>query len=142
MKSTTTHASIPAQAQLLRLPHRATAAELHVINLIAQHDPEPNPQLTRRSDAGFAEAFLWQLPTVKASQRGITTRRMHRGLTPQKAQERIALLAQPTESLPGTARVFAGDHPHVTRQRFTVHKSRRLAQKHLGRGRRDDGMAQ
>src|SRR5439155_25406494 len=99
-----------------RLPSWATAAELRIINLVAQHDPQPNPELTRRGHPGFTKAFLLQLPPVKALQLGIATHRMHRRLTPQKAQERIALFAEPSESLPGAARVFTGDHPHVTRQ--------------------------
>ena len=62
---------------------------------------------------------------------------MHSRLTPQKAQQRISLFAEPTESLPTAAGVFTRDHPHVTSQGFAVCESCWIAQEHLGRQRRD-----
>jgi len=62
---------------------------------------------------------------------------MYRRLAQQKAQDWTSLFAEPSESLPGAARVFTGDHPYVTRQRFAVCKSRRIAEEHLARQRRD-----
>ena len=81
--------------------------------------------------------FCLQLPPVKALQLGIAPHGMHRRLTPQKAQERIALFGEPSQSLTSAARVFTGDHPHVTRQRFAVYKSRRIPEEDVGGQRRD-----
>jgi len=60
--------AIPAQTPLLRLPRQATTAELSVVNLIAQHDPETNPQLSRRCDARLRESLLCHLSSIEALQ--------------------------------------------------------------------------
>src|SRR5260221_12903324 len=62
---------IPARTPRLRLPRQPTTAELCVVNLIAQHDPEPNAQLPRRRDAGLREPFLPDLPPIEALETGI-----------------------------------------------------------------------
>jgi len=50
------------------LPQRSAAAELCIINLIAQHDPQPNPHFARHCDPGFSHSFLYQLATIEALQ--------------------------------------------------------------------------
>src|SRR5947208_8706335 len=65
---TNANTGIPARTPPLRLPCQATTAELRVIDLIAQHDPEANPELPRRRDAGFRESFLHHLPSIEALQ--------------------------------------------------------------------------
>jgi hypothetical protein len=63
---TSANPGIPARTPRLRLPRLATTAELRVIDLIAQHDPEANPELPRRRDAGLREALLHHLPSIEA----------------------------------------------------------------------------
>ena len=86
---TNANTGIPAQTPLLRLPRQATTAELRVIDLIAQHDPEANPELPRRRDAGLCESLLHGLPSIEALQVGIPAHGMRRRLAPEKPQERI-----------------------------------------------------
>jgi hypothetical protein len=40
------------------LLHLSTTTELVVINLISQHDPQPNPKFSRGGNAGFPQTFL------------------------------------------------------------------------------------
>src|SRR2546421_3135389 len=54
-------------------------------------------------------------------------------LAPEEPQERIPLFAERAESLPFAARVLAGDHADVARERFPVEKSCGIAHKDLGR---------
>src|SRR5258708_9688082 len=63
---TNANTGTPAQTPLLELPRQATTAELRVVNLIAQHDPETNPQLSRRCDARLRESLLCHLPCASA----------------------------------------------------------------------------
>jgi hypothetical protein len=62
----------------------ATAAELLVVNLVPQHDPEPNPQLPCRRHASFCDALLDELAAVEAVQFGILSNRVQGGFTPEK----------------------------------------------------------
>src|SRR2546428_3302825 len=103
---TNANTGIPARTPPLRLPRQATTAELGVVNLIAQHDPETNPQLPRRRDAGFREALLHDLPTIEALQVRIPSHGMRGRLAPEKPQERIPLFAKRAESLPCATRVL------------------------------------
>src|SRR5208282_2304025 len=75
--------------------------------------------------------------TVKTLQLRIATYRMRSRLTPEKAQQRIALFTQPTESLSSATGVFPRNQPHVTSQGLAVCESCGIAQKHFGRQRRD-----
>ena len=36
----------------------STTTELVIINLIPQHDPQPNPQFSRGGDSGFPQTLL------------------------------------------------------------------------------------
>src|SRR5439155_18114910 len=91
---TSANTGIPAQTPRLRLPRQATTAELRVIDLIAQHDPETNPELPRRRDAGFRESLLHDLPSIEALQVGIASDGMRGRLAPEKPEERVALFAE------------------------------------------------
>src|ERR1700734_16352 len=62
---------------------------------------------------------------------------MYRGLTPEKAQQRIPLLAQASQPLSPAAGVFPGNDADVTGQRLAVAESFWIAQKNIGRQRRD-----
>src|SRR6266849_5784287 len=122
---TTTRADtgIPARTPPLRLPRQPTTAELCVVNLIAQHDPESNAQFSRRRDARLGESLLRDLSTIEALQVGIPSHRMGGRLAPEKPQERVALFAERSEALPFTTRVLARDHADVARQRLSVENS-------------------
>ena len=49
-------------------PHLSAAAELLVINLVAQHDPESNPEFASGGHPCFPQSFLYQFAPVKALQ--------------------------------------------------------------------------
>ena len=91
---TNANTGTPARTPPLRLPRQATTAELGVVNLIAQHDPESNPQLPRRRDAGFRESFLRDLPAIETLQVRIPSHGVRGGLAPEKPYERIPLFAE------------------------------------------------
>jgi len=90
---TNANTGIPAQTPPLRLPRQATTAEFRVISLIAQHDPEANPELPRRRDAGFREALLHDLPSIEALQVGIASHGMRGRLAPEKSPKRASVAA-------------------------------------------------
>ena len=50
------------------LPQCSATAELFVVNLIAHHDPQPDPQFAGRCDPGFAHSFLDELAPIEAFQ--------------------------------------------------------------------------
>jgi len=62
---------------------------------------------------------------------------MYCGLTPEKAQQRITLFAQASQLLSTAAGVFPGNDSDIACQRFAVAKPFRIAQKDIGRQRRD-----
>src|SRR5262249_18726998 len=65
---TNANTGTPARTPRVRLPRQATTAEFRVVDLIAQHDPETNPQLPRRRDVGLRESLLRHLPSIKTLQ--------------------------------------------------------------------------
>src|SRR5947209_3047827 len=134
---TNANTGTPAHTPLLRLPRQATTAELRVVDLIAQHDPETNPQLPRRRDVGFRESFLRHLPSIETLQVRIPSHRMGRRLTPEEPQKRVALFAERAQSLTGPARVLARDHADVAGDRLSVGKSARVPDEAFRRQRRD-----
>jgi len=107
--------------------------ELVVINLISQHDPQPNPKFSRGGNSGFSpDPFA----PIFADRTDLVPDPAHcvgRGLTPEKAQQRITLLAQASQPLPPAAGVFPGNDPDVTRQRLAVAESFWITQKDIGR---------
>ena len=80
-------------------PYLAAAAELLVIHLVAQHDPESNPQFASCGNSCFPQSFLHQFVPVEALQLRIMPYRLDRRLTPEIARQRVALLAQCTQPL-------------------------------------------
>jgi len=75
---------IPARTPRLRLPRQATTAELGAVNLIAQHDPETNPELPRRRDAGFRKSLLRDISWIEPLQVRIPSHGMRGRLAPEK----------------------------------------------------------
>src|SRR5208282_802578 len=75
--------------------------------------------------------------TVKTLQLRIPTYGMRSRLTPEKAQQRIALFTQPPEPLSSATGVFPRNQPHITSQGLAVCESRGISQEHLGRQCRD-----
>src|SRR5262250_3526651 len=69
----------------------SATTELLVIDLIAQHDPQPDPQLAGRSHARFPQPLLHQLATIESLQFRIATHRVSAGFIPKKTQQRTAL---------------------------------------------------
>jgi hypothetical protein len=134
---TNANTGTPARTPPLRLPRQATTAELSVVNLIAQHEPETNPQLSRRRDARLRESLLCHLPSIEALQVRIPSHGMGRRLAPEKPQERVALFAERAQTLPSAARVLTRDHAHIAGSCLPVGKSGRVAHEDVRRQRRD-----
>src|ERR1700693_3721971 len=62
---------------------------------------------------------------------------MYRRLTPEKAQQWIALLGQSPQPLSSAAEVFPGNDPDVTGKSLTIAKPFRITQENIGRQCRD-----
>jgi hypothetical protein len=58
---------------MVRFAALATPAKFLVIDAIAQHDPEPNPELPGSGDSSFPYALLSEFSTGEPLQRGIST---------------------------------------------------------------------
>jgi hypothetical protein len=101
---TNANTGIPAHTRRLRLPRQATTAEFRVVDLIAQHDPETNPQLPCRRDVGLPESLLRHLSSIEALQVWIPSYGMGRRFAPEKPQKWVPLFAERAESLTCTAR--------------------------------------
>jgi hypothetical protein len=95
------------------LPQLSAATELCIINLIAQHDPQPNSQFASRCDPRFSHSLLHQLATIEALQLPIFLYRMHRCFRPQIAQQLVAFLGQFSQALSFSAGALAGNHPDI-----------------------------
>src|SRR5262249_36622399 len=70
-------------------PHRfllylSATTELWIINLIPQHDPQPDPQLAGQRHPRLPHTFVKQFAAVETLQLGIVACRMCTGLTPEK----------------------------------------------------------
>ena len=101
----------------------STTTELVVLNLISQHDPQPDPELASHGHTGLPETFLDYFAAVKTLQLRIPAHRVRPGLTPEKPQQRIALFRQSTEPLPPSTGVFPRNHPYITSQGLAVCES-------------------
>jgi hypothetical protein len=62
----------------------STTTELVVLDLISQHDPQPDPQFTSYGHAGLPQALLHQFAAVKTLQLWILACSVRPCLTPQK----------------------------------------------------------
>ena len=85
--------------------------ELLVLDLIAQHDPQPDPVFACRGDSGFAHSLLAELASIEALQLGIAPHGMQRGFAPEKTQQRVAVFTQPAEPLSRPTGVLLGIIP-------------------------------
>src|ERR1039458_7141439 len=81
------------------LPHLAAATELLVIDLIAQHNPQADPEFASCGNSGFAQSLLGQLAPVEALQLWVSAYGVHGGLAPEKTQQWVALFTQSAQSL-------------------------------------------
>ena len=126
---TTTRADtgIPARTPPLRLPRQPTTAELCVVNLIAQHDPESNAQFSRRRDARLGESLLRDLSTIEALQVWIPSRGVRRSHTRETVR---------TDSLVCSAPRVAAVCHSSTREGSCRHSSRVPSRRETGRDRR------
>src|ERR1700675_4432590 len=127
-----THFWHPRTGTTVFLPHLAAETELLVIDLLAQHDPQPDSQLASCSHSGFAQSLLCQLAPVEALQLWISTHGVYGCFAPEKPQEGVTLFAQPTEPLLTATGVLTGNHPHVAHHRFAISEPRRVTQKYIG----------
>lgn len=64
------------------LPQCSSAAELFVINLVAQHDPQANAQFARRRDPCLTHTFLDKLAALESFQFRVFPYGMHRRFGP------------------------------------------------------------
>ena len=69
------------------LPQLAAAAEFHIIDFVAHHDPQPDAQLASRRHARFTEALLHQFAAIKTPQLWIATHGVYRRFSPKKTQQ-------------------------------------------------------
>ena len=90
------------------------------------------PSLRPIATRAFADAFLLQFAPVEPSAARFAPRGLESGLTPQKPQKAVPLLREPPQPLPRTARVFAGNHPDVTRDGLRITKAGGIAEEHFG----------
>ena len=88
-----THLWHPRTGTTVFLPHLSTTTELVVVNLVAQHDPESDPEFASYGDSGLPQAFLDQFAAVETLQLRIPVYGVHRCLAPKKPQQRMALFA-------------------------------------------------
>jgi len=91
------------------LPQLSAAAEFLVVNLIAQHDPESDPEFASGGGLCFPQSFLHQFAPVEAFQVRISSHRVYRCFTSEIAHQSVAFLAQLPEPLPASAGAFTGD---------------------------------
>ncbi len=126
--------------RLLRLGFPAlpsTTAELVVINLITQHDPQPDPQLPAGGNVRFPQSLLCQLARVEALQFWVAPHRVPGRFAPQIPQHGIALLGQlPQATLLATG-MLRRDHAYVAGHSFAIGEARRIAQTHPSPARLD-----
>jgi len=115
----------------------SATTELVIINLIPQHDPQPDPEFASHRHSRLPQTFLDQFAAVETLQLRIPAYRVCRRFTPEKPQQRIALFAHTTQPLPPSTGVFTRNHPHITSQGLAVSESCCIAQEYLGCQRRD-----
>lgn len=120
------------------LPALSSAtAELLVVDLVPQHDPEPDTELASGRDFGLAEPLLGQLAAIETLQFLVLAHGMTDGFTPQEAQQRVALLGERAASLSPAAGVLTGNHADIAGDRLAIQESRCVAEKDLCRQRGD-----
>ena len=109
------------------LPLLSATAELLVVNLVAQHDPQADTQFASSSDPRLAHPFLDQIATIERFSSGSFLYRMDRGFDPQIAQQPVALLDPFPQSLSLNVGVFTGDHSDVAGHVLAIGEAARVA---------------
>jgi Nucleotidyl transferase AbiEii toxin, Type IV TA system len=118
-----------------------TTTELLIIDLISQHDPQANPQLTRDRHTRLPQALLHQFAAIETLQLRIAARRMSAGLIPKKAQQRITLFGDFAEPSASSTRALLRNESYVAGQRLAIDESLRVPKKHIRCQRRDPSNA-
>jgi hypothetical protein len=65
----------------------STTTELVIVNLIPQHDPQPDLQFASHRRARLPQTFLHQFAAIEALQLRISTDSMSTRLAPEKSQQ-------------------------------------------------------
>jgi len=92
---------------------RTSPTEFFVIDLITQHDVEPDGQLARHGHLGGSSSSTKGQAAVGAPQSRIEPAGGLRGLDQQKAQQTIALLGEPAKVLSPAAGFFLRNQSHI-----------------------------
>src|SRR5713101_4023166 len=90
LRRTTVEIRHPRTDTTAFLPRFSATAELFVINLVAHHDPESDPEFPGCRDSRFPRSLLHQFAPVEAFQLRIPLDRVHRRFTPQITQQRVS----------------------------------------------------
>src|SRR6266436_838757 len=101
----------------------SATTELVVVNLIPQHDPQPDSEFASHGHSRLPQTFLDQFAAVETLQLRIPAYGVRPRLTPEKPQQRITLFTQPTEPLPPSTGIFTWNHSHITSQGLAVCES-------------------
>src|SRR5262249_4151973 len=64
----------------------STTTELFIVDLVAQHDPQPDSQLACHRHTPFPHTLVHHLATIKTFQLGIAACGLSAGFVPKKAQ--------------------------------------------------------
>jgi len=115
---------------------RTSPTELLVIDLIAQHDEEPDGQLAGHGDLGRRQAFAKGQAPVDTPQARVVAAGDLRRLDQQEPQQAVALLGQRSETLPSAAGVFARNQPPLAGDVLGVGKALHRPQHQHGAQRR------
>jgi hypothetical protein len=115
----------------------SATTELLVIDLIAQHDPQPDSQLAGYRHVCFPQPLLHQFAPIETPQLRIAACGVSASLIPQKAQQWITLFADPSKPPPPPAGTFLRNQPRVAGQRLAIGEPLRVPQEHVGGQRRD-----
>src|SRR5882757_6098234 len=110
----------------------SATTELLVIDLVAHHDPESDPEFPGCCNSRFPQSFLHQFASVEAFQLRIPLDRVHRCFAPQITQQRVPLFTHRTQPLPASAGVFARDHADVAGQCFPIAEPQRIPEEYFG----------
>src|SRR5580658_2548632 len=87
---TITRSRHPRTGSTAFLLHLSTTTEFLIIDLVPQHDPQPNPEFPCCSDSGFSQTLLDSFAPLERTEFRIPAYRMCSSLAPQKAQQPIA----------------------------------------------------
>src|SRR5258707_12854755 len=82
------------------LLHLSATTELVELNLIPQHDPQPDPEFASHCHSRLPQAFLDQFTAEEKLQLRMLPHRVDRRPAPEKPHQGIVLFTHPTKPLP------------------------------------------